>query len=187
MKSADKNELLIRCWTTPRGTWLYYCHLIGIGGIGELRATSVGPMGMRRINRMDDLECVLKEILTSFKTASLELSKSPSIRNHIEDSRPRRAAHSKTRHHTVPLPLQKGEIPAAKPDLSFCTYISILERFFKTLPFGYSTTRSCADCAIKKNEDCLKEYRFGSADDSNVDCRLSDLYKIDLKWICLET
>lgn len=185
MKTADKNELLIRCWTTSRGTWLYYCHLVGIKGIGEPRATSVGPMGMRQIDRIDDLKDVLGEILTSFKAIPLGFPKSTGITCHIEENRPGCTAHLGVGHHAIPQ--QNDAITAVKPDRSFCTYISILERFFKTLPFEYSTTRSCSDCSIKKNEDCLKEYRFGSADDTSLYCPLSDLYKIDLKGIRLGT
>jgi hypothetical protein len=185
MKTVDKNELLIRCWTTPGGTWLYYCHLVGTGKKGKPGATSAGPMGMRHIDRIDDLEDVLGEILNSIKKALPGFPRSPGIGDHTGEGGPGRPVHFGTGHPVAPS--QNDAVTASRLDRPFCTHISVLERFFETLPLGYSTNRSCADCATKKNGGCLKEYRFGPADVSRVNCPLSGLHGIDLKGICLGT
>jgi|GEM_PF-6552759 len=181
MNAADKKELLIRCWKTSRGTWLYYCHLIGTGGAGKLDAAAPGHMGMRLIDKIEDLESVLKEILISIKKASPEFPQGSNITDYTEDDKPKRAADFRAEHDRI-LP-QNSEIPAAKRDRSFCTHISIIERLFSASSVGYSTTPSCADCAVKKDEECLKEYRFSTAYSSGKDISCSGFHRIDLKGV----
>ena len=168
MKPADKKELLIRCWKTSRGTWLYYCHLIGMRGAGGLNAAAPKHMGMRLIEREEDLENVLMEILISIKKASPEFPQSPDVVDHVG------------RHGILP---RSDAIPA-KRDLPFCTHIFILERFFDALPVGHSKNLSCADCAAKGEKYCLKEYRFSASENLKEDYSRQRPSGIDLKGAC---
>lgn len=167
---------------THDGMWLFYCHLFGFTGNKRLNSTSTGLMGMRHIESGGDLENVLGEILSSLKTGSIE---SP-VKLHIVDSSenhlPGRAADFGIEYHRIPL--QNDAIPSTKGDRSFCNYISRLERFFKTLPVGHSTTPSCVECVIKKDKSCLKEYRFSFVDGANKYFSCTGFRGIDLKGIC---
>lgn len=181
-------ELLIKFWMTSNGMWLFYCHLFGFVENMGLITTSVEHMGMRNIKEKKDLENVLGEILNSHKTSSPRFPPKLPLKFNIADSTedilPEKIPDFEIEHRSRPL--QKDTIPPTKRDQSFCIYSSQLERFFETLPVGYSTTPSCVGCSIQVNESCLKEYRFNSLHGDKVDFSCPALGKIDLKGICCE-
>ncbi len=174
----ESKELLIRCWMTSNGMWLFYCHLFGFAGNMELDTTSLGPMGMRSIKGREDLENVLGEILSSLKTSSPRFH----IADSAGDQRPEKTPDFEIEHQRIPL--HQSAIPPTEQDQLFCTYISQLERFFKALPVGYSTTPSCAGCVIKKDESCHKEYWFTPIDSAKKEFSCPELGGIGLKGIC---
>lgn len=118
---------------------------------------------MRLIESRLDLENVVREILVSLKIGSPAPPTKLYIVDSPEESQRGRFPDSGLKHHGTLL--QKDSV-GEEEDRPYCDHISRLERFFKTLPVGYSATPLCAGCEIEKKVGCLKEYRFSAANDA---------------------
>jgi hypothetical protein len=153
MKSLDAEKsstLVIRCWMTIGGMWIYHC--LFDGGIHHIHRIDIGPirsMGIKRIRDEVELGDVIPKIFKSSKIDSM-ISKGalPSMDHFFWNPEGKVCSFDNS--------ITGKVMPAG----CRCDFFLGLERFFDTLEIDYKVIPSRRECMIEDGGNCFREYIF---------------------------
>lgn len=154
MKSLDAKKtsaLVIRCWMTTNGMWLYHC--LFDGGIYRVDRIDIGPIRSMGTKRIRDERGLINEIMRIFGLFNIISEDFKGIFPQIEQFfwDPEKMICS---FHN-PMGEKAGMGGGCRCDL-----FSGLERLFDTLEIDYKVIPSRRECMVEDGGNCLREYIF---------------------------
>ena len=152
MKSIDSKKsstLIIKCWMTTGGMWLYHC--LVDGGIYRADKIDIGPIRSMGTKKIKDERELINEIMSIFGSLNI-ISEDfkgnfPSMDHFFWNPEKRICSfHNQMRENVV---MAAG---------CRCDLFSGIERLFDTIGVDYKVIPSRRECMIEDGGNCFREY-----------------------------